>query len=210
MIQILVADDHPIFRDGLCRLIEASPGMSVAGTAGTGQETIAAALKLKPNVVVCDVKMPGRGAIETIQELKRQLPDAAILMLTGQPEDYYALRCLKEGAAGYVTKGAATEQLIDAIRKVASGGRYISSDLAEKLVLSLDRDRDSLPHERLSDREYQVMILIASGKTPKEIAAELVLSVKTISTYRARILEKMDLKNNSELMLYAVKEELID
>jgi DNA-binding NarL/FixJ family response regulator len=209
MIRVLIADDHPIFRDGLRRLIEDSPGMEVVGEAATGQEVIEVASKLRPQVVVCDVRMPGRGAIETIQELKRLLPEVTILMLTGQPEDHFALRCLKEGAAGYMTKGSATDQLIDAIRKVASGGRYISETLAEMLVLTLDKDRGASPHERLSDREFQVMSLIAMGKTPKEIAEELILSVKTVSTYRARILEKMSLKNNAELMLYAVREGLV-
>jgi len=210
MIKVLIADDHPIFRDGLRRLIEGTVGMEVVGEAGSSQETISAAAKLRPQVVLCDVRMPGRGAIETIQELKRQQSDIAILMLTGQPEDHYALRCLKEGAAGYLTKGSATLKLIEAIRKVASGGRYIGPVLAEKLVLSLDPERDAHPHERLSDREFQVMSLIAAGKTPKEIAEELILSVKTISTYRARILDKMSLKNNAELMLYAVREGLVD
>jgi len=209
MIKVLIADDHPIFRDGLRRLIEDSPNIEVVGEASSSQEVIDAATRLRPQVVVCDVRMPGRGAIETIQELKRLLPDVAILMLTGQPEDHYALRCLKEGAAGYMTKGSATDQLIDAIRKVAGGGRYISQNLAEKLVLTLDKDRGARPHERLSDREFQVMSLIAMGKTPKEIADELILSVKTVSTYRSRVMEKMKLQSNSDLTYYALKNGLI-
>jgi len=132
-----------------------------------------------------------------------------ILMLTGQPEDHFALRCLKEGAAGFMTKDTLTKELIEAIRKLAAGGRYVSESLAETLVFTLDPERDALPHEKLSDRELQVMNLIASGKPSREIAEELSLSVKTISTYRSRILEKMNLKNNAELMLYAIRQGLV-
>ncbi len=209
MIRVLIADDHPIFRDGLRRLIDETPGLAVVGEAATGLEVIEGARKLRPDVILCDVVMPGRGAVEVLQELRRQVPGAAILMLTGQPEDHFALRCLKEGAAGYMTKGAATEELIDAIRKISIGGKYISSGLAERLVSSLDPQRDASPHEKLSDREFQVMCAIAAGRAPKDIAAELCLSVKTVSTYRARILEKMSLKNNAEIMRYAVREGLI-
>ncbi len=209
MIRVMIADDHPILRDGLKRLIEDAQGMVAVGEAGTSVETLEVAGQVKPDVVLCDVVMPGRGAIETIQELRRKLPDVKILMLTGQPEDHFALRCLKEGAAGFMTKDTLTKELIEAIRKLAAGGRYVSESLAETLVFTLDPERDALPHEKLSDRELQVMNLIASGKPSREIAEELSLSVKTISTYRSRILEKMNLKNNAELMLYAIRQGLV-
>ena len=207
--RILIADDHPIFRDGLTRLIESAGGREVVGEASSSQETIDMAGRTKPDLVICDVVMPGRGAVETIQDLKRILPKTSILMLSGRPEDHLAMRCLKEGASGYVTKGSVTDELLEAIRRVSSGGRYVSPAMAEQLVMSLDPGRDAAPHERLSDREYQVMSMIAVGKTPREIAEELFLSVKTVSTYRARILEKMELKNNAELMRYALREGLV-
>ncbi|MCH9652156.1 MAG: response regulator transcription factor [Deltaproteobacteria bacterium] len=209
MIQVLIADDHSIFRDGLKRLIEEAPGMEVVGEAGSSSETLEVAGKVKPDVVLCDVVMPGRGPVETIQGLRRKVPDVRILMLTGQPEDHFALRCLKEGAAGYLSKASLTTELIEAIRRLAAGGRYVSEALAETLVFSLDPDHDHLPHQKLSDREFQVMLLIAKGMPSREIAEELSLSIKTISTYRSRILEKMNLKNNAELMLYAIRHGLV-
>lgn len=208
MIKILIADDHVIVREGLKRIIEASGGMQVVAEAGSGQEALDKAKATHPEVVLLDVSMPGRGGLETAQELKRRDPRVRILMLTVHPEDHFAVRCLKEGADGYLTKDVASEQLVLAIRKVHSGGKYISPNLAERLATLLDSGIGRPPHEVLSDREFEVLRRIGAGKTVGEIAVELNLSVKTISTYRARILEKMNMRNNAELMRYVVDQGL--
>ncbi|HXO20037.1 MAG TPA: response regulator transcription factor [Thermoanaerobaculia bacterium] len=203
MVKVLIADDHTLFREGLKRILEQTPGMTITGEAATGEEAIQMASKNRPDVVLLDVSMPGRGGIETAQEIKRRSPGVRILMLTVHPEDHFAVRCLKEGADGYMTKDAAPKQLLEAIQKVRSGGKYVSPGLAERLAMSLESGFGRMPHESLSDREFEVMRLIASGKTASEIAAQLHLSVKTISTYRARILEKMSMRTNAEIMHYA-------
>ena len=201
-------DDHVLFRQGLIKLLEAE-GVGVVGEASNGPETLDKARETEPDIVLLDVTMPGRGALETIQVLKERRPEVGILILTGHPEDHYAIRCLKGGADGYVTKDNASEQLIAAIRRVWNGGKYISPSLAEQLALSLQNDGGEAPHETLSDREFQVMERIASGQTVSEIAEMLCLSVKTISTYRTRVLRKLNLKNNAEIMQYAIREQLI-
>lgn len=210
MIRILLADDHKMFREGVRGLLEARSDMTVVGEAATGEEALAAATEHRPDVVILDVSMPGRGGLETVSELKRRNPKVRVLMLTVHPEDRFAVRCLKGGADGYMTKDNASEELIGAIRKVHAGGKYVSPSLAESLVLSLDRDFGSAPHETLSDREFQVMRMIAGAKTVSEIAEELCLSVKTISTYRSRILEKLGLRNNAEIMQYAMEQHLVE
>ena len=154
--------------------------------------------------------MPHMDGLDVLKQLKIEKPKLPVLVLSIHPEDQYALRVLKAGAAGYVTKASATDELINAIRKVYRGGKYISPAIAEKLVFQLDSNFEEMPHEALSDREYQVLCMLASGKTVTEMADELALSVKTISTYRARILEKMDMKNNAELIHYAVQNQLVD
>ncbi len=208
MIRILIADDHVIVREGLKRIIEASPGLQVVAEAGSGQEALDLAKSARPEVVLLDVSMPGRGGLETAQELKKRDPRVKVLMLTVHPEDHFAVRCLKEGADGYLTKDVASEQLVQAIRKVHGGGKYVSPSLAERLAWSLDTGFGRPPHEALSDREFEVLRAIGAGKTVGEIAAELNLSVKTISTYRARILEKMNMRNNAELMRYVMEQGL--
>lgn len=210
MIRILLADDHKMFREGVRGLLQARSDMDVVGEAGTGEEALSKAGETRPDVVILDVSMPGRGGLETVSELKKRDPRVRVLMLTVHPEDRFAVRCLKGGADGYMTKDNAAEELIGAIRKVHSGGKYVSPSLAESLVLSLDRDFGSAPHETLSDREFQVMRMIAGAKTVSEIAAELCLSVKTISTYRSRILEKLGLRNNAEIMQYALEQDLVE
>jgi DNA-binding NarL/FixJ family response regulator len=205
MIRILLADDHKMFREGVRSLLEARSDMTVVGEAATGEEALAAATEHRPDVVILDVSMPGRGGLETVSELKRRNPKVRVLMLTVHPEDRFAVRCLKGGADGYMTKESAADELIGAIRKVFSGGKYVSPSLAESLVLSLERDFGAAPHETLSDREFQVMRMIASARTVSQIAEELCLSVKTISTYRSRILEKLGLRNNAEIMQYAME-----
>jgi len=210
MIRILLADDHKMFREGVRGLLEARSDMTVVGEAATGEEALAAATEHRPDVVILDVSMPGRGGLETVSELKRRNPKVRVLMLTVHPEDRFAVRCLKGGADGYMTKESAADELIGAIRKVFSGGKYVSPSLAESLVLSLERDFGAAPHETLSDREFQVMRMIAAARTVSQIAVELCLSVKTISTYRSRILEKLGLRNNAEIMQYAMEQHLVE
>ena len=210
MIRILLADDHQMFREGVRGLLEARPDMSVVAEAGTGEEALSQATEHRPDVVVLDVSMPGRGGLETVAELKKRNPRVRVLMLTVHPEDRFAVRCLKGGADGYMTKDNATDELITAIRKVHAGGKYVSPSLAENLVMSLDRDFGAAPHETLSDREFQVMRMLAAAQTVSEIAEELCLSVKTISTYRSRILEKLGLRNNAEIMQFAIEQNLVE
>jgi two-component system invasion response regulator UvrY len=203
--KILIADDHAIFREGLKKVLESAGGLAVVAEAATGEEALARARESGPDLVVLDVSMPGRGGIETVQELKRRAPKVRILVLTMHAEDNFAVRCLREGADGYLTKDAGPEQLVLAVRKVSAGGKYVSPALAERLAFNLDTSFDRPLHEKLSHREFQVMRLIGAGRAASEIAAELHLSVKTVSTYRARILEKMDMRTNSEIMRYAIE-----
>lgn len=209
MIRVLLADDHTIFRQGVVRLLKDVSTLEVVAEASTGPETLSAALEHEPDVVLLDISMPGRGASETLQELKRRVPKARVLMLTAQPEDHYAIRLLKQGASGYITKDTPVDEMLAAVKKVAQGGRYITAELAERIAFSIGPEAELKPHHQLSDREYQVLVLICSGKTPTQIADELNLSVKTISTYRSRILVKMGFKNNAEMLVYGVREGLV-
>jgi DNA-binding NarL/FixJ family response regulator len=210
MIKILVADDHAVVRQGLRQILAQAFEGAVFGEAGHAQEVLQHVWKQEWDVVVLDIAMPGRSGLEVLKELKQVRPKLPVLVLSMHPEDQFAMRVLKAGAAGYMTKESAPEELVTAIKKVLRGGKYVSSSLAEKLAFALAPDIEKPLHETLSDREYQVMCLIASGKTVTEIADELSLSVKTISTYRARILEKMDMKTNAELTHYAIKNRLVD
>jgi two-component system, NarL family, invasion response regulator UvrY len=210
MIRILLADDHQMFREGVRCLLEEQSDLTVVAEAGTGDEALARASEHSPDVVLLDISMPGRSGLDLLAELKRRDPGVHILMLTVYPEDRFAVRYLKGGADGYMTKDHTTAELIPAIRKVHAGGKYVSPRLAELLVLSLDRDFEAAPHETLSDREFQVLRRIAAARTVSEIADELHLSVKTISTYRSRILKKLGLRNNAEIMQYAIEQNLVD
>jgi DNA-binding NarL/FixJ family response regulator len=210
MIKILIADDHPVVRKGLKDIIQATSDMTVSGEASDGQEVLENVRKIDFDVVVLDIAMPGRSGLDILKELKSGKPELPVLILSIHPEDQYAVRVLKAGASGYLTKDSAPDELITAIRKVSRGKKYISASLAEKLAYDLEIGAEKPLHETLSDREYEVMCMIASGKTVKEIAEQLYLSVKTISTYRARILEKMRMKNNAELTHYAIKHELVE
>jgi two-component system invasion response regulator UvrY len=203
VIRVLIADDHAIYREGLKKILE-SGGFAVAAEAATGEEALQRAQETHPDVVILDVSMPGRGGIETIHEVKRCDPRIRVLVLTMHAEDNFAVRCLREGADGYLTKDAGPEQVLAALHKIAGGGKFVSPSLAERLASSLDASFGRPLHEKLSHRELQVMHLIGSGKTASEIAAELNLSVKTVSTYRARILEKMDMKSTVEIIRYVV------
>jgi len=210
MIRILIADDHMIVREGIKQIISEIPDMTVADEAHTGHEALNKALTNDYDVVVLDITMPGVNGLDVMKQIKTQKPHLPVLVLSVHPEEQYALRVLKAGASGYLTKESASDELIAAIRKISSGRKYITSSLAEKLAFDLESDTDKPRHESLSDREFQVLCMIASGKTVKEIAEEIFLSVKTISTYRARIQEKMKMKNNAELTYYAVKHGLVD
>jgi two-component system, NarL family, invasion response regulator UvrY len=207
-MRILIADDHPIFRAGLKETLAKDPGVESIGEADDGHKAVELARKKHWDAVVLDIKMPGRDGLEVLQELRRERPKLPVLILSALPEDQLALRLLKAGAAGYLTKEKAPEVLLTAIRKVVSGGKYISESLAERVVFACKSDK--APHETLSNREYQVMRMIASGKTMQEIGKELFLSVRTVSTYRARILEKMNMNSNAEIIRYAVDHKLIE
>ncbi|MCP4200547.1 MAG: response regulator transcription factor [bacterium] len=210
MIKVLIADDHKMFRDGLRRVLEDESSLEVVAEAENGPEALDKSREFQPDIVLLDVVMPGRDSLEIVEELKRWNPGMRVLMLTSHSEDQYALRCLRAGADGYMTKINASDELITAIRKIHGGGKYISEALAELLAQSIGRDSSQMPHESLSDREFQVMRMIGDGKTVSEIADELNLSVKTVSTYRTRILEKTQLRNNAEIMRYVLDNDLID
>jgi two-component system, NarL family, invasion response regulator UvrY len=211
MIKILIADDHSIVREGLKYMLMGFPEMVVAGEASNGQEVLdILRLGEKWDVVVLDISMPGKTGIEILQEIKQQYPKLPVLILSMHPEEQFAIRCLKAGASGYVGKQSVSVQLVEAIRKVHSGGKFLSPDLAERLAYYVEKDSDRPLHEMLSNREFQVMRLLAGGKTVTEIANELSLSVKTVSTYRTHILEKMDMKTNADLVQYAMQNRLLE
>jgi two-component system invasion response regulator UvrY len=210
MIRIIIADDHPIVRAGMRQIISAAADMMVADEAADGHKLLNKVREEKFDVVILDITMPHMDGLDVLKQLKIEKPKLPVIILSIHPESQYALRVLKAGASGYVTKASAPDELINAIRKVDRGGKYISPSIAEKLAFQLDADFIEMPHEMLSDREYQVMRMLASGKTVTEIAGQLILSVKTVSTYRSRILEKMKMKNNAELMHYAIQNRLVD
>ena len=209
MINILIADDHSIVREGLKQIVAESPEIAVQGEAVNGQQVLDLIHKKEYDLVLLDIAMPGRGGIETLKQLKIEKPKVPVLILSMYPEDQYAVRAIKAGASGYLTKESAPEELLGAIKKVALGGKYVSPGLAEKLVENLGENIEKQDHTKLSDREYQVMVMIAKGKTVTEIAHELSLSVKTISTNRARALKKVGMKNNAEFAYYAIKRGLV-
>jgi two-component system invasion response regulator UvrY len=206
MARVLIADDHPIVRRGLKQIVADQPDMTVT-EAGDGPE----ALRLVDNggfdVVILDINMPGISGLDVLSQIRSRQPGLPVLVLSAHSEAEFAVRILKAGASGYLNKELAPEELVKAIRRVIGGKKYVSPAVAELLADSLGKDEDE-PHASLSDREYQVMLLIAAGKTVSEIAEEIALSVKTVSTYRARILEKMNLKNNAELMRYVIENKV--
>jgi two-component system invasion response regulator UvrY len=210
MIKILIVDDHPIVRQGLKQIVAEECDMQVLGEAPDAQGVIALVQRQAWDIVILDVQMPGRSGLDVLQELRRERPNLPVLILSVQPEDQYAVRVLRSGAAGYMTKDTAPEELVKAIRKVVAGGRYVSSALAEKLARDLEIGACGPLHETLSNREFQVLCMIASGKTVGQIADQLSLSVKTISTNRERILEKMRMKTNAELTHYSIKNHLVE
>ncbi|MBP8626459.1 MAG: response regulator transcription factor [Syntrophorhabdales bacterium] len=209
MIKILIADDHAVVRAGIKQILTGQEDIVVEDEAGSGQEVINYLTKRHYDLILLDISMPGRSGLEILEDIKSLQPRLPVLILSMHPEEQYAVRTLRAGAAGYLTKASAPQELITAIRKVSQGGKYVTSSLAEKLAFELDANSEKPIHETLSNREYQVMLMLASGKTVTDIAKELCLSPKTISTYRMRILEKMNMKKNAELTLYAVRNSLI-
>jgi two-component system invasion response regulator UvrY len=209
-LRVLIADDHAIVRAGLKQFLAEVPDITVAGEAGSGTEALELIRQGEWDVVLLDIAMPDMTGIDVLKRLRHDKPDLPVLILSIYPEEQYAVSMLRAGASGYLTKESAPEQLEQAIRKVATGHRYVSPALAELLALEVGGDAGRPAHETLSQREFQVFSKLAAGKAVSEIASELCLSVKTISTYRARILEKMGMKNNAELTYYAIKNHLIE
>lgn len=209
-MRILIADDHAVFRRGLREtLAEAFPRV-VFGEARTAQDTLEAVRRNNWDVIILDISMPGKSGLDILDDLKRLRPRVPVLLLTMHPEQQFARRALRAGAAGYLTKDSVPEELKEAIKRILGGGRYVSATLAEKLAVDLRQGAELPVHELLSGREFQILRMIASGKSVKEIAGELCLSVKTVSTYRGRILEKTGMKSNAELIRYALQTQLVD
>lgn len=210
MLKILIADDHPIMRDGLRQILSATTDIVIAAEAGNGDEVLAKLKQEDFDVLVLDLSMPGISGIELIKRVMIERPKQHVLILSMHKEELYAVRTLKAGASGYVCKDSASSQLIAAIRKVASGGRFVSPEVAESLAMEVSPQHHNLPHTQFSDREFQIFRMIAAGKSITEIAEILMLSVKTVSTYKTRILEKLHLANAAELIRYGLKHGLID
>ena len=210
MIRIIIADDHAIVRQGLRQMLAGMTDMELVAEAEDAAELLELLRQHACDVVVLDVSMPGRSGVEVLKELRSEHPHLAVLMLTMHPQDQYAVRALKAGAAGYLTKDSAPAELIAAIRRVAAGGKYITAALAETLADHLTWGADKAPHESLSDREFEVLRKIGAGKTASEIAEELFLSPNTISTYRVRLLEKLKVHNTAELIRYAITNRLLE
>lgn len=208
-IKILIADDHEVVRQGLKTILSEHLDLKVIAEAENGNDVLKIANKSKLDVVLLDYDMPEKNGLDTLMELKALHPKLPVIILSMFPEDHYGTRFLKAGASGYLGKASASDQLVVAIRKVASGGKYISPNLTDKLVTDLHKDSKQALHETLTDREFQVLCLIAGGKKLKEIGTELCLSINTISTYRARILQKMDMDNNADIIHYAIENGLI-
>jgi two-component system invasion response regulator UvrY len=210
IIKVFIADDHAIVREGLKQILAETRDIVVAGEAENGLDAVKLFRKSDCQVMLLDISMPDRSGIEVLKQIKKEKPELAVLMLSMHREDQYAIRSLKAGAAGYLTKQSAPRELVTAIRQVAGGLKYISPALAQELANHVGDDHEAPPHDALSDREYQTLTMIASGKTVGMIAKELSLSVKTVSEYRARLLVKMKLKNSAELTHYAIKNQLIE
>ncbi len=208
-LKVLIADDHEVVRRGICTILEETDDMEVVGEAGDGAEVMKKLRELKKvDVLVMDYDMPVKSGLDTLIELKATRPELPVIILSIFPEDHYGTRFLKAGAAGYLGKASASDQLVHAIRAVARGGKFISPELAGKLVSELNREREQLPHETLTDREFQVFHLLVAGRKLKSIADELCLSINTVSTYKVRIFEKMGMKNIADLVHYAIKNRL--
>ncbi|MGM0594469.1 MAG: response regulator [Pseudomonadota bacterium] len=209
-MKVLIVDDHAVVRQGIKQIVAEMDEAVSIGEAGNGGDAIQMLRDAEWDLVLLDIGLPGKSGIEVLKRIKSEWKRLPVLILSMYPEDQYALRAIRAGASGYMTKESAPDALLSAIARVKNGGRYISPEVAEKLVFELDDNADELPHQNLSDREFEVLRLIASGKTVSEIGEMLSLSVKTISTYRSRILDKMKMKHNAELTHYALKHELVE
>jgi len=209
MIRVLIADDHAIVRKGLRLIAKEQASEIEVDEAENGQEVMEKIHQSRYDVLVLDISMPGRNGLDILREVRHALPSLPVLILSMHPEEQYAIRMLKSGASGYLTKDCAPDQLVPAIQKIARGGKYVSDMLAEQLLFNLTGEANRPPHELLSDREYSVLVLIGQGKTPTEIAEQLILSVKTVSTYRTRVLEKLNLQSTAELIRYVIENNLV-
>lgn len=209
-IRVFIADDHAIVREGLKQILAEQRDIVVAGEAENGLDAVKLFRRSRPHVMLLDISLPDRNGIEVLKQIKQEKPELAVLMLSMHREDQYAIRALKAGAAGYLTKQSAPRELVNAIRQVAAGQKYVSAALAQALANSVGGDLEAPVHDSLSDREFQTLTMIASGKTVSEIARELSLSVKTVSEYRARLLSKMNLKTSAELTTYAIRNQLVE
>jgi DNA-binding NarL/FixJ family response regulator len=210
MIHILIADDHAIVRRGLKQILDEEPGLAIVSEAENGQDVLDMSRHRTWDLVILDINLPGRSGIDILNELHYAYPKLPVLILSMYPEDQYALRVLNAGASGYLTKQSAPEELVKAIKKIRGGGKYYSDAVIDQLVTKPEARQVKPTHEILSDREFQVMVLIASGKTLSEIGENLALSIKTVSTYRKRILTKLNMKNNAELIHFALKNNLVE
>lgn len=210
MIRLLIADDHPIVREGLMRIVGGHHGITVAAEAADGEAVLRHVEHTRLDVVLLDITMPGPGFVEVLRRLKQLRPRLPVLVLSIHPEQPYALRALRAGADGYLTKRQSPEQLVQAIVKVSAGGTYVSAAVAEQLAQRLRADPADVLHERLSNREFQVLSRLGMGKTVREVAAEMALSMRTVNTYRERIREKLELRTNPELVRYAVEHNLLN
>jgi len=208
-IRVLIVDDHPVVRRGLRQLLEEAGDIEVGGEAGSAADALDQVRRSRWDVLVLDLDLPDRSGLEVMRDVKLAQSDLPILFLTVASEDQFAIRALRAGAAGYMTKKTAPAELVDAIRKVVSGGRYVTPAVAERIALHLDKDVENPAHESLSHREYEVFHMLASGRTATQVAESLHLSVKTVSTYRSRVLEKMGLRTNAELTVYAVRNGIV-
>jgi len=210
MINVLIADDHALIREGLKKTLSGESDMTLIGEANNVVELFKQLERLAVNIVLLDITMPGESGLDALKELRQKYPHIPVLILSFHPEHRFAVRALKAGASGYITKQSAPEELVQAIRKIVGGGKYVSAALAEELAIELDTGSGKLPHETLSDREFQVMRLIAAGKKSSEIAEELSVTISTVNTYRMRIFEKMKMQSNVELARYALEHGLIE
>ncbi len=209
MINVLIADDHALIREGLKKIIKSEPDMTLVGEASNAHELYDQLRKVDGTILLLDISMPGESGLDALKELRLKHPKLPVLILSVHPEQRFAVRALRAGASGYITKESAVEELVQAIRKIVGGGKYVSLSLAEQLATELETGSRP-PHELLSDREYQVMCMIAAGKKSSEIAEELSVSLSTVNTYRNRIFEKMKMQSNVELTRYALENELIE